>query len=145
MKQMPQIQKLMTFMPHTIKWDASLAEALDLMTEQGMRHLPVLNDGRLVGIISNRDIQFASVFQGVSPMKVEDVMTPNPYVVVPEAPLDQVVLKMAENKYGCAIVAQTNGKVVGIFTANDGLRILGEQMATFYKHNPLDSEASPRL
>ena len=65
---------------------------------------------------------------------VDEVMTPEPYTVRPEAPLDEVVLEMAEHKYGCAIIEQGNGKVVGIFTAVDGLRELGERLR--HDHKP---------
>ena len=64
---------------------------------------------------------------------VEDVMTPDPYTVTPQTAVDDVVLEMAEHKYGCAIVKQENGKVVGIFTATDGLRVLGEVLKGNFK------------
>ena len=77
-------------------------------------------------------------------MTVDEVMTIDPFTVVPEAPLDQVVAKMAEHKYGCAVVSQQNGKIVGIFTANDGLRVLGEQLDHFYKLPSADAEVRAR-
>ncbi len=136
MKQMPQIQKFMTAMPHTIGKDISLKTALAMMREHQIRHLPVQEAGKLVGILTDRDLKLASSFADANSMKVEEVMTPDPYTVVPEAPLDRVVLEMAEHKYGCTIVQQSNGKVVGIFTAVDGLRVLGETLETFYKQGP---------
>ena len=58
--------------------------------------------------------------------RVADVMVPNPYVVRPDTDLSEVVSEMAEHKFGSAIVQQSNGRVVGIFTAVDGLRAFGE-------------------
>lgn len=133
MKQMPMIEKYMTTMIHTINSSMPLKTAMQMMRENRFRHLPVLNDGKLVGVLTDRDIKLASSFQGDAELKVDDVMTPSPYTATPQASLDQVVFEMAEHKYGCAVVQQENGKVVGIFTATDGLRVLGEILQRQFK------------
>lgn len=133
MKQMPQIQKHMTTLPHTIGKDIPISQALSMMREHRIRHLPVQEAGKLMGILTDRDLKLASSFGDPQKLTVEEVMTPDPYTVRPEAQVDQVVLEMAEHKYGCAIIQQENGKVVGIFTATDGLRVLGEMLGSFYK------------
>ena len=133
MKQMPMVEKVMTAMPHTIGRKLPVKKALELMRENRIRHLPVLEASDLVGIITDRDIKLASSFQGAGELTVEDVMTPEPFSVLPSASLDQVVDEMAEHKYGCAIVRQSNGKVVGIFTAVDGFRFLSTIMKEHYK------------
>lgn len=133
MKQMPQIQKVMTAMPHTIGKDIPLKTALNLMREHRIRHLPVQDGGKLVGILTDRDVKLASSFTDAENLRVSEIMSSDPYTASPEAPLDLVVLEMAERKYGCAIIQQRNGKVVGIFTAVDGLRVLGETLGSFYK------------
>jgi len=133
MKQMPQIQKYMTTMPVTIGRDIPIKAALGMMRDHHIRHLPVQDGGRLVGVLTDRDLKLAASINGAAELVSEEVMTPDPYTVLPETPLDRVVFEMAEHKYGCAVVQQANGKVVGIFTAVDGLRVLGEQMANFYK------------
>lgn len=132
-KQMPLIQKVMTAMPHTIGADIAIKKAVELMREYNIRHLPVQRGGQLVGVLTERDIRLARSFQGPSELKVEDVMVPDPYTVSPDAPLDVVSLHLAEHKLGCAIVQQDNGKVVGIFTDNDALRILGEMLRQNYQ------------
>lgn len=133
MKSMPLIQKFMTAMPHTVGSDIPLKKAKALMSEQRIRHLPVLEGGKLVGILSERDIGMASSFSGTEEITVGDVMMPMTYTVRPDAPLNKVVTEMAEHKCGSAIVQQENGKVVGIFTAVDGLRVLGEILHEHYK------------
>jgi len=140
MKTMPQVQKFMTPMPHTIGKEIPLKKALEIMRLHAVRHLPVLEDGELVGILTDRDLKLAASFKGANEMVVDDVMTPEPFAVLPDAPLDQVVLEMAEHKYGCAIVRQENGKVVGLLTATDGLRILGEVLGNTFKSDPLHSK-----
>ncbi len=133
MKAMPQIQKFMTAMPHTIGKKIPIKTALSMMREYRIRHLPVQEGGELVGIITDRDVKLASSFKGAADLTVEEVMSPDPYTVQPSATLDHVVSEMAEHKYGCAIVVQGNGKTVGIFTAVDAMRVLGETLTAFYK------------
>lgn len=131
-KSMPPISKFMTSMPHTIGKDIPVSKALEMMREHRIRHLPVQSEGRLVGVLSDRDIRTASAFQGAGDLTVEDVMTQDPYAVRPEAAVNEVVSEMAAHKYGCAIVRQDNGKVVGIFTDNDGLRYLADVLEKNY-------------
>lgn len=133
MKQIPKIEKFMTAMPHTIGKDISVDQALDLMRTHRIRHLPVQEGGRLVGVITDRDIKLAGTLVSAAQLKVEDVMTSDPYTVNPRAGLDEVVAEMAEHKYGCAVVAQDNGKVVGVFTTVDGLRTLHDVLRENYK------------
>lgn len=134
MKEMPKIQKYMTAMPHTINPDLPLKTALSMMREHKVRHLPVQRGGELVGVLTDRDIKLASSFTHAQELVVEDAMTPDPFTVLPDAPADEVVSAMAEHKYGCAVVQQENGKVVGIFTAVDGLRAFAETLHTRFKH-----------
>ncbi len=133
MKQIPQIQKFMTNMPHCINPELPLKKAISMMREHSIRHLPVQEGSKLVGVLSDRDVKLAASFSGTEDLTVGDVMSPEVYAVVPEAPMDSVVLEMAEHKYGCVVVRQENGKVVGIFTATDGMRTLGEILQTRFK------------
>lgn len=133
-KEMPKIQKFMTAMPHTVGSDIPLKKALELMTAHHIRHLPVQSAGTLEGVLSDRDIRLAASFQGAEELRVDDVMSPDPFKVSPDAELDYVVREMAEHKYGCAVVQQDNGRVVGIFTATDGLRVLAELLDKNYQH-----------
>ena len=133
MKSMPKIEKVMTTMPHTIGKTISIAVAMEFMREHRIRHLPVLDEARLVGVLTDRDIKLARSFNDASKMLVEDVMTPEPYTVSPHAAVDEVAAEMAEHKYGCAIVRQENGKVVGIFTSVDGLSFLSHTLREHHK------------
>ena len=125
MKSVSKIIKYMTTSPHTIGDDFPLKDALDLMQSGNYRHMPVQHGGKLVGVLSDRDVRLALSFGTPDSMRVRDVMTNHPYTVGPDADLDDVVEEMAEYKYGCAVVLD-NGKVVGIFTATDGLRTFAE-------------------
>jgi acetoin utilization protein AcuB len=135
MKQMPHVEKVMTSMPHTIGRKIPLATALDMMQTHRIRHLPVQEAGELVGVLTDRDVRLASSFIGTNELTVEDAMTPEPYHVTPQTPVDHVTETMAERKYGCAVVQQENGKIVGIFTATDALRFLSENLKEHYKQS----------
>jgi acetoin utilization protein AcuB len=76
MKQMPMIEKYMTAMPHTINPRMPIKTALQMMREHGFRHLPAQNAGRLVGILTERDIKFASSSQESGELTVEDRIFP---------------------------------------------------------------------
>lgn len=133
MKQMPKIEKYMTPMPHTINAGLPLKMAKEMMSKYGIRHLPVQEGGKLVGVITDRDLKLAYSMNDQANFLVDDVMTPDSYAVEPQENLDTVLTVMAERKLGCAVVAQENGKVVGIFTATDGLRAFSEVLHTRFK------------
>lgn len=134
MKAIPTIGKYMTTVPHTIGADQNLTKAGKLMGELRVRHLPVLQGGRLVGILSDRDVRLVESFRDVDPDKVlvEEAFTPDPYVVTPQASLSEVCSEMSRNKYGCVLVCD-NHKLVGIFTWIDALNAFEELLSTRLK------------
>lgn len=127
MKKEPTIQKYMTTQPKTIDAKDSLRKAKTLMSELGVRHLPVMNKNEVVGILSDRDIKLAAGIDGLDAdaLLVLDACAENPYRVEPDISLREVAKTMASKHYGSAIVEQ-NGKLVGIFTTVDACRALAE-------------------
>lgn len=119
-KNIPIIQKFMTCNPISIEGSFSVAEAQSLMKEKSIRHLPVMNGGKVIGIVSDRDIHQATSLVDVDPNKVavEDICQTHVYSASPDTPLDYVAREMAEHHYGSAVIVQ-NGKLVGIFTTVD--------------------------
>jgi acetoin utilization protein AcuB len=97
------------------------------MREGGIRHLPVLRGGKLVGVLTQRDLYFLETISGVDIEidKVADAMTSDVYSVEPEESLREVARVMATRKYGCAVVME-DGRVLGIFTVTDAMRQLAE-------------------
>ena len=130
-KPIPTIAKYMTTSPHSIGVEQTLARAQAVMQEHKIRHLPVLHGGKLVGIVTDRDVHLVESLKDVDPrlVTVSDAMAQSVYSVAPEAPLDEVVSEMASRKYGSAIVMQ-NEKVVGIFTTVDVCRALADLLHT---------------
>jgi acetoin utilization protein AcuB len=130
-KPIPHIDKYMTPSPHSVGQEQSLAQAHKLMRAHRIRHLPVLHGGKLVGVLSDRDLHLIETLRDVDPdnVTVEEAMSPTVYTVSPEAPLDEVVREMAHHKYGCAVVEHT-GKLVGVFTTVDAMRAFADLLET---------------
>jgi acetoin utilization protein AcuB len=116
---------------HSVGKGQSLATAHDMMRANQIRHLPVLEGGKLVGIVSLRDLHLVETLPDVDPneVKVEDAMTEDVYGVRRTENLGMVAAHMAEHKLGCAVVLEGN-KVVGVFTTVDALRALADSLAT---------------
>jgi acetoin utilization protein AcuB len=119
------IAAYMTPEPHQIEPSTPLPHALKLMRTHGVRHLPVTARGRLVGVLSKRDVSRMTPLAEAPPVEVnvEDVMSDDPYTVSPSTPVEEVALAMAEQRIGSAVVVD-NGRVVGLFTTVDALRAL---------------------
>ncbi|WP_437900414.1 CBS domain-containing protein [Sorangium sp. So ce124] len=119
------IQDCMTQSPHSIGAEQKVGLARALMRGHRIRHLPVLSGGRLVGILSERDIYWIETLkeQEGDELAVSEAMSPCPYAVAPSAPLSEVVREMAEHKYGSAVVLN-GAQVVGVFTTTDALAVL---------------------
>jgi acetoin utilization protein AcuB len=115
------VKEFMTHMPHTIGHDISVEKAIDMMKQYSCHHLPVLDGGKLVGIVSDRDIQTLSKLAKFDNVKAEDIMTDEPVVVPPELDVFQVAMLMHEKKIGSVIVSAQDNEPWGIFTSTDAL------------------------
>jgi acetoin utilization protein AcuB len=124
MKITPQIKDFMTRSPFTVVSRTSLREARWQMRRARVRHLPVVEDGKLVGILGDRDIKSAGFHLGeaADTCLVSEIMAPEPQTVRPEISLMTVVKMMADRKIGSVIVVDEQEKIQGIFTAIDALR-----------------------
>lgn len=126
-RHIPPVSKYMTPAPHTIGRDQSLTSAHHMMREHRIRHLPVLSGGRVVGLLSERDLALIETLHSVDPdlTIAEEAMTQAPYTVTPDTPLDEVVATMAGQRYGSALVME-HERIVGVFTTTDALEALVE-------------------
>ncbi len=134
MKAIPQISKFMTTTPHSIRLDNTLDKAMEMMEKYNFRHLPVLDGGKLYGILTDRDIKNILSFEGADPKEllVSDAHTEEAFSVSPSSHLDEVCSEMAERKIGSALVMDNN-KLVGIFTWIDALKAMNELLHTRLK------------
>jgi acetoin utilization protein AcuB len=120
------ISMLVSLLPHTIGADQPLAKAHALMRSHGIRHLPVLEGGKLVGMLSERDLHLIETFKDVDPnvAKVGEALLHEPFSVRYDATVADVARTMADFKYGAAAVVDDDGQVIGVFTTTDALRAL---------------------
>lgn len=118
------VESFMTEFPVIVSEDTSAAEALRRMRDCGLRHLPVIRDGKVSGVVSERDLRLAGAQDHRAPKPVSQFMTKNPYCVCTSAPLSEVARAMAKGKFGAAVVVSAEGKVAGIFTTTDALDLL---------------------
>ncbi|HTL47509.1 MAG TPA: CBS domain-containing protein [Verrucomicrobiae bacterium] len=135
-KEEPIIQKYMSCEPKTLEAGESVEAAEALMQKLKIRHLPVMKDGVLYGIVSDRDVKMALGLVGSSPqlLKLADICHEKPYQVPPDAKLHEVLDEMAGQHYGSALVVQ-NKKLVGIFTAIDACRAFSKVLQQrFHEH-----------
>lgn len=124
------MREVMTKAPYTIGVEQKLTLAHRIMTEHGIRHLPVLRGGKLAGVLSQRDLYFLERVEGVDAAVdvIADAMSPDVYVTTEDEDVAAVARTMAERKLGCAVVVD-HGHVVGIFTVVDALRVLAHALA----------------
>ena len=125
---MPSMSRYMTRQPWTIRKDAKMSQAHELMRAHRIRHLPVLEGGKLVGIVSDRDLHLIETLPDSDPdeVTVEEAMTEEVYAVGLDDPVDAVADRMAARKYGCAVVVNRRGAVEGIFTTVDAMQVLAD-------------------
>ena len=127
----------MTPFPFSVEVEAPLREAQKIMEDRGVRHLPVTEGHRLVGIITGRDIMATlaarSGRERADELFVRDVYVEDAYIVDLNEPLDNVMLTMAERHIGSAIVTR-NGKLAGMFTSVDACRCFGEYLQQNFPH-----------
>lgn len=116
------ISDVMTTCPYDISSDLSIEEARDMMVLKGIRNLPVVEDGRLVGILFKAAIDSALASGGAGDA-ISNLTLESPYIVASTEELAVVAGTMAEKKSSCALV-QDEGKIVGIFTTTDACRAI---------------------
>lgn len=122
------VEEFTTPDPVTATEEMGIDELRRLMDQHGIRHLPVLRDGRVVGVISDRDVRLVYGLTDLEKNQVcaMDIMSPDPLAVTASTPLDKVAYLMSDRKVGSVIVNEEDGPFLGIFTATDALNALVE-------------------
>jgi len=133
------VRDYMTPQPEALETSQKLLDAVLLLRKSGFRHIPVLDQGQLAGVISERDLwrfsptmliplsqqDYNRVFEETS---IGKVMTRDPQTIAPDAPLSQAVNLLIQNRLGCLPVME-NDVLVGIITVRDMLRALYDFVA----------------
>lgn len=129
------VGELMTRDVVTLKETQNLAKADELLRLHRIRHLPVVRQEKLVGLITHRDLLRAAATHAkdpaAQPLWAADIMTRDVQTVRPDTPLRRAVAMMLEHKYGCLPVVDEGGVLQGILTEADLVRyaqhLIGEQ------------------
>ena len=126
------VREIMMGSPVTLKPDDTLDLANDVISLGRIRHIPVADNGRLVGIVSERDLIGAAASQIfglkqknksalLKSVLIKEVMKKRVITVAPDAPIKDVAHLMADKKIGCVPVI-SDGIIVGLVTTTDILR-----------------------
>lgn len=121
------VEEFTTPDPVSIEESMGLDELLKLMSSHGVRHLPVMSDGELAGIISDRDVRLFAGMPAAERLQLTaaDIMTEDLISIDASTPLDKAAMLMSEKKVSSLIVRE-EGELLGIFTATDALNALVE-------------------
>jgi acetoin utilization protein AcuB len=124
------IKDRMTKDPYTIQVNASISALMALMREKGLKKIPVLDGDRVVGIVTDRDVERVSpskattlsVFEInylLSKSTVRDAMTKDVLTVLPDAHIEDAAVLMRDERISALLVVDENKKLVGIVTESD--------------------------
>ncbi len=115
--------------------DLTIGEARALMTEKGIRHLPVVDgDGKLLGIVSDRDLRdampstllkkadYEQTLARISGHPISEIMTGNPQTIYPYYTIQDCLLIIQKKKVGALPVVDDNGRLQGILSTRDLLK-----------------------
>jgi acetoin utilization protein AcuB len=119
----------------TIDANDSMSDAMDLLKEHDINMLPVMEKGRLVGIVTDRDLKRASASDAtsldihellylISKIKIKDIMTKNPITVPEDYTIEETAEVLLKHKISGVPVIDHHGDIVGTITQNDIFRII---------------------
>lgn len=119
----------------TIDVNDSMQDAMRLLKKHDIRMLPVMKKGKLVGIVTDRDLKKASASDAttldvhellylLTKIKVKDIMTKDPVTVQPDYTVEETAQVLLENKISGAPVVDQKGKVIGTITQTDIFKVL---------------------
>jgi CBS-domain-containing membrane protein len=126
------VREIMMGSPVTLKPDDTLDLANDIISLGRIRHIPIVDDGKLIGIISERDLigAAASRIFGLKQksksallksLLIKEIMRKHVVTVEPDTPITNAAQLMADKKIGCVPVLR-EGALVGLVTTTDVLR-----------------------
>lgn len=136
---MPSVGVVMTPFPYAVGADASVLEVEHMMQSHRIRHVPVQEEGRVLGVISERDLH--QLVHATLPdpdkarLRIRHLLRHEPYVIEMSTPLDEVADEMAKRHIGSAVVLR-HGRLAGIFSTVDACRLLAEFLRHRFSDGP---------
>lgn len=140
--------------PVTVTPETTLPEAMRLTAQRGIRHLPVVQHGQLVGIVSDRDLKRAMASPATSleahelsylldRLRVREIMSAGVMTIGPMMPIEEAARLMVQEKIG-ALPVTDGGRLVGIVTETDVLTLFVRAMGVGEPSSRLDVVLGPR-
>ena len=132
----------------TITKDERMTVARKILKEKNIRHLPVVDGKKLIGLVTNMDIRKAEASPATSleirelhylldKLTVGEIMTRNVITISPDISIEEATILLHDNKIGCLPVVE-DGNLVGIITENDVMEILIEVLGMKEKGSRLE-------
>jgi acetoin utilization protein AcuB len=128
------VRDVMTTDVTTLREDAALVDATLIFASSGVRHIPILNGKKLVGIVTERDLKHytPSILSGIPPAEynrlmgstpLSKIMTRDPATIEPGKTISEAVQMLYDRRIGCLPVVE-DGELKGIITTTDMLNLL---------------------
>ena len=129
------VKEWMASKPIVVDENTSIMKATQIMKENNIRRIPVVRDGRLIGIISDRDIKEAApskatsldvheLYYLLSEIKIKDIMTPDPITLRENDSVEKAAVIMLENRISGMPIVDDDNRVVGIITETDVFKVM---------------------
>lgn len=121
------VRDRMTKHPVTIRADADYKEAMTLMQEHAMHHVPVLDaHNKLIGVLAERDLMLAAMHYLQSGIEVSEIMHRGAVTAAPKMPISEAAMLMMNNQIGGLPVIDGRQRLIGIITETDIFRAFVE-------------------
>jgi len=129
------VKEWMATKPIVVDENTSIMKATQIMKENNIRRIPVVRDGRLIGIISDRDIKEAApskatsldvheLYYLLSEIKIKDIMTPDPITLRENDSVEKAAVIMLENRISGMPIVDDDYHVIGIITETDVFKVM---------------------
>jgi acetoin utilization protein AcuB len=132
------VRSRMTADVHTATPETTIAEALAITREHRIRHLPILDDGRLVGVVTDRDLRLAmppmwadeqgELAEALHTKRVGELMITDIVTIQPDTPVEEAARLLYTHRIGCLPIMEDD-RLVGILTETDLLRAFADLFA----------------
>jgi len=133
--------KVGDWMVRDVVWvtqDQTIQDCVDLMKRHSIRHLPVVEDGRLVGLITEGDLRQVFLASLIEELSLKDVMINDPITVTPDTEIEDAARVIFYNKIGGLPVVDEQERLQGIITVADIMAAFIELMGVLKSSSRID-------